>query len=321
MAEETEYIFKKDFWGNWKLVPQKKDNGSVILVFLAILLLILLLALITLPLWAALLGFTMVKRKRYYAGLFSIIALIYFVLDVKYRWFTSFLFFGYRDNNGYLNEGIFSEKYITYVYYINGIGVLLGVYFIFEYFFKYKYTDSRNTSSDASSLSIIDEPADKDSNKNKIILFLLGAIITVFIAYYYLNRYDFVSKTESQVFSQLSIGASYKGGVVIQLDESGNHGLIISEEDLGDGNWYRATELCENYSNDGYEDWRLPSIHELRTIYSNKNVINNFQENWYWSNTEDPESVERAMHLGFIYGDETFVPKEHGKFIRAVRKF
>jgi hypothetical protein len=119
----------------------------------------------------------------------------------------------------------------------------------------------------------------------------------------------------------IQVGAQFQGGIIVQLDETGEHGLIMSTEDLGDGNWTHAVELCDNYSNENYDDWRLPTLEELRIIYVNKNLVSNFQENWYWSSTEDPDNLEQAYHLGFISGDEMTVPKEHGKFVRAVRNF
>lgn len=64
MANETEYIFEKDFRGNWKLVPGNQDNGfGWLIIVLLIVLFIVGLIIITLPLWVALLGFKMVKRK------------------------------------------------------------------------------------------------------------------------------------------------------------------------------------------------------------------------------------------------------------------
>ena len=132
---------------------------------------------------------------------------------------------------------------------------------------------------------------------------------------------DLSPKTTNEINNTIQIGSPYQGGIIVQLDETGEHGLIMSNEDLGDGNWFHAEQLCENYSNENYDDWRLPTIEELRVIYRNKNIVNNFEDNWYWSGTEDQNNTDRAFHLGFISGDEMSVPKEHGKFIRAVRNF
>jgi hypothetical protein len=131
---------------------------------------------------------------------------------------------------------------------------------------------------------------------------------------------DLSQLNTNEINNNLHIGSPYQGGIIVQLDQTGEHGLIMSNEDLGDGNWFHAIELCESYSNDGYEDWVLPSINELKIIYDNKD-LSNFQNNWYWSATDDPDNSNQAFHLGFVSRDQMSVPKEHGKFVRAVRKF
>lgn len=124
-----------------------------------------------------------------------------------------------------------------------------------------------------------------------------------------------------EINPMIQVGSQFQGGIIVQVDETGEHGLIMSTEDLGHGNWTIAVELCDNYSNENYDDWRLPTLEDLRVIYANKNIVSNFQENWYWSTTEDPDNLEQAYHLGFMSGDEMSVPKKHGKFVRAVRNF
>jgi hypothetical protein len=147
-----------------------------------------------------------------------------------------------------------------------------------------------------------------------------------------INNYTFSNAPSISIFesnlinnlnvtTSLSVGQSYQGGIIVNIDESGQHGYIMSIEDLGSSDWFGANELCNNYSYDGFDDWSLPSIEVLKEIYNLKNQISNFQENWYWSSTEDQNDTNLAIHLGFIYGDEMSVPKEHGKFVRAVRKF
>jgi hypothetical protein len=134
------------------------------------------------------------------------------------------------------------------------------------------------------------------------------------------TKYNQLAKKNSNQ-SQIQIGSIYQGGIVINIDETGTHGMLISEADLGSGDWDQAVLLCNKYSNEGFDDWRLPTIEELHIIYENKNLANNFEQNWFWSSTEDTENSDYAFHLGFISGDEMSVPKQHGKFIRAVRNF
>jgi hypothetical protein len=119
----------------------------------------------------------------------------------------------------------------------------------------------------------------------------------------------------------LQIGSLYQGGIIVQLDETGQHGMIMSEADLGSGDWNHAVLLCNEFSNAGSDDWRLPTIEELHLIYANKSLTNNFEQNWYWSSTEDTENSDYAFNLGFISGEEMSIPKQDDKFIRAVRNF
>ncbi|MFN6374513.1 MAG: DUF1566 domain-containing protein [Chitinophagia bacterium] len=147
------------------------------------------------------------------------------------------------------------------------------------------------------------------------------------ISGYNLSNAPSISILESSLLNNinlstsLSVGQSYQGGILVKIDESGQHGYVMSIEDLGKADWAKANELCDNYSYDGFADWSLPSIEELREIYSLKNQMSNFQENWYWSSSQDQSNSNFAIHLGFISGDEMPVPKEHLKFVRAIRKF
>lgn len=134
MSNKIEYFFEKDIWGRWKLVPKQKGNGGWIFIVLFIVIAILLIAIITMPLWIALIGFTMIKSKRYYAGIGSMLTFIYFLTDVKNKWISGLFFLGYEDNEGKLTEGLFDEKYLTYIWIINIIGALIGLYFIIQYY-------------------------------------------------------------------------------------------------------------------------------------------------------------------------------------------
>lgn len=121
--------------GHWKLVPKKVDSGGEILGYLfavGLVVFILFCLILTLPLWVSLLGFSMLKSKRYYAGVGSIVALLYFLLDIQKKWVSGFLLFGYKSSGGGFNEGLFGEKYAIYFYIVNCIGVLIGLSFIIE---------------------------------------------------------------------------------------------------------------------------------------------------------------------------------------------
>lgn len=199
MADKTEYIFEKDFWGNWKLVPKKQDNGIGWLIVLLIVVVIVCLAIITLPLWIALLGFKMVKTKRYYAGIGSLLALLYFIIDIQNRWITGFLFLGYNDSAGQFTEGLIGEKQIMYVYIANGIGVILGLVFIVQAYLLNKENNSTiitstesETASDNShadnAFSVSNSKSKSSSNQVNIILGILGVIFATGVIYFSLQK-------------------------------------------------------------------------------------------------------------------------------------
>jgi hypothetical protein len=189
------------------------------------------------------------------------------------------------------------------------------------------------------SVSYDDIEFDKDDNdieikyiKNHIDNYRMNNILTMFISNAewssikngsktldFENKIISNSRSDEEKKSTISLGIVYQGGIIIHLDETREHGMVISRADLGHGNWQQAVDLCENFLSDGYDDWSLPTLEELSTICNNQNLINNFKRNWYWSSTEDSENY--AFHLGFISCDMMAVPKGDTKFIRAIRKF
>ncbi|MBP5590335.1 DUF1566 domain-containing protein, partial [bacterium] len=63
-------------------------------------------------------------------------------------------------------------------------------------------------------------------------------------------------------------------------------GLFVARNDVGDKlTNTSASTMCNNSSLGGFTDWRLPTINELSTVYSNKDLIGNFQEYGYWSSS------------------------------------
>ncbi len=119
----------------------------------------------------------------------------------------------------------------------------------------------------------------------------------------------------------LQLGQNYQGGIIIYIDDTGEHGLIMSVDDIGSGDWLSAKQLCENYLNEEFDDWRLPTIEELRTLYSNKVYSDNFQGNWYWSSTENMDDSEQAYTLALPNGEEMSGTKSYELAVRAVRSF
>lgn len=117
------------------------------------------------------------------------------------------------------------------------------------------------------------------------------------------------------------IGQEYQGGIIFYLDNSGEHGLIALQNDLGTAEWgcsanempiaqghtigtgktntqaivdycnedVFAAKLCADLVQNGYDDWYLPSIDELGLVYEHRVQIGGFanEETWvYTSSTE-----------------------------------
>jgi hypothetical protein len=160
----------------------------------------------------------------------------------------------------------------------------------------------------------------------------------------------------------LAIGQTYQGGIIFYLDASGCHGLIAAPSDqsagikwdngsyvdtyaygngigAGEGNsqgirrWQGtcsscyASELCQDLSLGGENDWYLPSKYELNLMFENIGQgnalglgnIGNFANNIYWSSTEYDNFS--AWYQSFSTGNQSTTSKYFTSYVRAVRAF
>ena len=106
-----------------------------------------------------------------------------------------------------------------------------------------------------------------------------------------------ISVTEGE--AEHYVGEFFGGGIVIHVDHTGQHGLIMSLEDLStsaqagtfspNSTWDGASNtadalggsaagsgvvLCSDYSAGGFTDWYLPSRDEMRIIVNNLYEVN-----------------------------------------------
>ena len=95
-------------------------------------------------------------------------------------------------------------------------------------------------------------------------------------------------------------GKLANGGIIVYTDEKGEHGLVCSISDLGIGDWNSAKQLCDNYNEGGFSDWRLPTKDELQLIYLllHKRKIGGFASSIFWSSTEFNKSSAWLQHFG-----------------------
>ena len=70
--------------------------------------------------------------------------------------------------------------------------------------------------------------------------------------------------------------------------------IAVAKIDVGKGiNWESSNNLCKNFILGGDTDWRLPTIEELGTIFSNKDEIGGFSDSEYWSSTQGSSGSRR----------------------------
>lgn len=106
------------------------------------------------------------------------------------------------------------------------------------------------------------------------------------------------------------------GGKIIYVDASGKHGIEAKTEDNpGSMTWNVAVVVFQENA----QDWRLPTIAELRMLYEQRKMIGGFGNEDYWSSTE--QDINSAWIQGFRLGDQDRYNKQSKLKVRAVRSF
>lgn len=145
------------------------------------------------------------------------------------------------------------------------------------------------------------------------------------------------------------VGQQAMGGVIFEVDATGRHGKVASHllsaaeiwstsgEEIGadsddgavnsqliiesmEGDPDCAARLCINWDYFGYSDWYLPSLAEMRTIYTYLfEQLFKYGGDDFWTSNED--TAENAIVFSFRTGEHFFEPKSENKRVMAVRKF
>ena len=158
------------------------------------------------------------------------------------------------------------------------------------------------------------------------------------------------------VLNRLEVGQRFQGGIILYVDETGQHGLIVAEEDQGNNvQWYNglytstgaletqigsgkrntalivqaygdgnfAAKLCDDLVLNGFSDWFLPSRDELDLIFKNELAIKGLSLNpnslYYWSSSEYQNYTAWIENIGT--GQRSMVHKSKYGNVRAVREF
>ena len=69
-------------------------------------------------------------------------------------------------------------------------------------------------------------------------------------------------------------------------------------------NWQEAMDYAKNLKLGGFNDWRLPTIEELKAIYKIQKIcgIDKSDDSWFWSSTDSKNDSESACFIGFFRG-------------------
>ena len=165
---------------------------------------------------------------------------------------------------------------------------------------------------------------------------------------YYGPEQTFTTDTTSALY----IGKPYAGGIIFDLDSSGQHGLVCAPSDQGGFTWgcygtdvpntstafgtglantsfitYVCSErpiaasVCSDLVLNGFSDWYLPSLGELQTMYSRLHFqgLGGFGGGWYWSSSQYLPNYAWNMYFG--YGYVYYANKNDVYQVRAVRAF
>lgn len=319
--------------GHWKFVPRTGDSGIGAIIMLFFVIFLICIVVLISPLIIALIGFSIIKPKRYYASIVSILALIYLLIDFKKKWITAFIIFGSNNNEGVFSDGLLGIKFAPHFFFINSVALGLSIYFLLSSYFVVKNNSRIHLNS-------------IENNKN-IISIIIGITIGLLSFFYLKNtystseiqvnntilnsteipeesddNYEIYSDTSSSYISndtiqstnviveKYEIGQELNGGIIFQLNEDQTHGLVYFNSDVV-MNFEEANKWCLN------NNYRLPTIDELT------NILNMFpvskEELNYWSSelasNEDKSKYNIICRTTKVDGNE--VSLEDSEFIKC----
>lgn len=157
----------------------------------------------------------------------------------------------------------------------------------------------------------------------------------------------------------LQVGQTYQGGIVAYVDGTGEHGLIVANQDIqGSSIWgcqglligtstsygqglintqkiinacpdiNIAARKCSDLIQGGYDDWFLPTLDEIQWMYDNlhKKGKGNFKQGIYTCSSEanaDPiwGPAINMVRFDFTNGSTAYTPKGGAWNVRPCRYF
>jgi len=153
----------------------------------------------------------------------------------------------------------------------------------------------------------------------------------------------------------LFVGMHYQGGIIVFVDSSGQHGLIVAENDIagtyafqpsgytsvpGAQSYYdgqanttalvpvmgatSAAGKCDSYVAGGFSDWYLPSQAEIQLVFQNAYVVGNLDLGAvFWTSTQTPGGFgfSAVSYYGTGSANQSTDPNLSNIFVRAMRAF
>ena len=128
--------------------------------------------------------------------------------------------------------------------------------------------------------------------------------------------------------SEPYVGMQVFGGIVFKLNETGTGGLVTTLKDVNYIDWESAQDVCEAYNGAGFDDWKLPTLIDLKAMYnsighgSNLGNVGAFSNTNYWS-SETSKTGNCNQSFGFSK-DTGYINCETDNpnlFVRPIRSF
>jgi hypothetical protein len=101
----------------------------------------------------------------------------------------------------------------------------------------------------------------------------------------------------------------------VETGESNTAAILAACSDTG-----IAAKLADDYEQNGFQDYFLPSKDELHLIYQQKHFLHGINEgDYYWSSSQF--STDKAWAVYFRNGDPASIAKSLRRNVRAIRSF
>ena len=117
--------------------------------------------------------------------------------------------------------------------------------------------------------------------------------------------------TEKTIATPVLNEGEIYAGAIINPDGTGHHAILLPG-DNDDASWDKQMEWAASIGGD------LPDRVEQALMY--KNLPDQFEKEWYWSNTQHASYSDYACYQSFNGGSQYFTHKDGELRARAVRR-